>query len=536
MNFNLSSLFRGISKLSENPAVSLEAADLLTRQGWRLNNLTEDERRKIKPDKEGGLVLQLESDRDTYLIHNGSSGEFKQLKASSGLLMASGSSLDLDSEVIIDGQAQARILILEFDEQGRRIGKTRLPINKTVTYVPATGVGRVMLTLLIQGVGRVVVRNLSVRLVAALRVPFEGPDLLASQGWRLNSRPEDKRPKIEQDNEGGLVLQIESDRNTYLIHNGSSGEFKQLKPGSGILMASGSSLNIASAIIVDGVAQASILILEFDEQDQPVSKTRLPVNTPVTYAPAAGVARVLLTLMIKGSGRVVFRNLSVHPVAALLMPFDAPDLLTHHGWRLNNLWGHERPKIEQDDDGGLVLQIENGGEIYLIHNGSSGEFKQLKAGSGLLIESGSSLNFDSDITVEGEAQVSFLLLEFDEQGRRVGKTRLPINTPVPYAPGVGVERVMLTLMIRGSGRVVVRSLSVHPASTNLTHRILSTLAADMPVSDGSSYSATIPLNVAIVTDEFMYNFYRGALLFGEKIAHRLNRSQPSSLKVRGLVS
>ena len=133
---------------------------------------------------------------------------------------------------------------------------------------------------------------------------------------------------------------------------------------------------------------------------------------------------------------------------------------------------------------------------------------------------------------------------------------LPVNVINTYAPAGGVARVLLTLMIRGSGHLVLRNFSVRPvtrltllfetlsswyrdgkqwrqsraskrASTannkikapatapvgsarNLTHQILSALAGGVPVSNGSSYGGILPLNVAIVTDEFMYNFYRGA--------------------------
>jgi glycosyltransferase involved in cell wall biosynthesis len=523
MSFDASSPFTS-STAPEILSLPFRGPALLARHGWRLNNLPEAKRPKIEQDSERGLVLETNNEGDTYLIHNGSSGEFRQLKPGSGFPMPSGSSLHLKSGVILDGPERASILILEFDKEGQYVGKTRLPVNCSVTYAPPGGADRVMLTLMIHGSGRAVIQNVSVHPVANLPVPLDGPALLTRHGWRLNNLPEAKRPKIEQDSEGSLNLHIETDGDTYLLHNGSSGEFKQLKPGSGIITPSGSSFNLDSDIVLDGPSRATILILEFDEQGLRVGKTRLPINCPTTYAPPCGVERVMLTVMIQGAGRAVVRTLTVQPLSAVQVPFDGPDLLTRHGWRLNNRAEATRPRIGQDNEGALVLHIESDRDTYLIHNGSSGEFKKLKPGSGFVMPSGSSLHLNSQVVLEGPARASILILEFDEEGRHLGKTRLPINSPVMYAPRPGAERVLLTLMIHGSGRAIIQNLSVHPSGasalgsagapmglpTNLTHWILSTLATSLPVSNGSSYGANIPLSVAIVTDEFMYNFYRGA--------------------------
>ena len=243
------------------------------------------------------------------------------------------------------------------------------------------------------------------------------------------------------------------------------------------------------------------------------------------------------------------------------VPFDAPQSLTGLQWRLDRLPQDSKLRVEADADRGLVFHVDNDRWRYLIHNGFRDEFQQLRPGSGLPVTSGSSLRLKCAISSDGVLS-RILVLEFDEQGRRLGATKLPVNTSVDYKPAAGVARVLLTLMMSGSGHLVLRNFSVHPVTLvtllrdtlsywhrrtvtrasavqgalsgwyrrrknlrrkaakkkpaprgphlNLTHQILSALAADVPVSDGSAYGATIPLNVAIVTDEFMYNFYQGA--------------------------
>jgi glycosyltransferase involved in cell wall biosynthesis len=180
--------------------------------------------------------------------------------------------------------------------------------------------------------------------------------------------------------------------------------------------------------------------------------------------------------------------------------------------------------------------------FYLVLNGDTRDFKRCNVFKGVAAEC---LN-GREISVFGQSDsglnCSLVIVEYNEKNVRAGHVSIALNNAAIYRRPPGIRRCMLALRFAGSGRCTIFGVRVAEAPSNLVpssstaspfseekgltasdkqlsprwqiptlaYDALIELAKTLPVSNGSRYHKRIPLKVGIITDIFMYNFYKDA--------------------------
>lgn len=242
---------------------------------------------------------------------------------------------------------------------------------------------------------------------------------------------------------------------------------------------------------------------------------------------------------------------------------------THGRFLRGRLWSASGSmlSVHIDDRLRTAIYSNSASPVYLVCAGTAADFKRLSSGAGILAAPGSTLSVDSDLECTGDLKVMVVVVEYDAEGIRLNATDIPVGQATSIALSERTERVLVTLRIVGSGSLVCRYLDVTSlnqqdqncepryerawetaqvalaeaaaelanartdlanirsldegvvASTEPTsktgaalasayHAMLETLADELPKSSGSHHFGKIPLRVAIITDIYMFNFYK----------------------------
>lgn len=178
--------------------------------------------------------------------------------------------------------------------------------------------------------------------------------------------------------------------------------------------------------------------------------------------------------------------------------------------------------------------------VYLVLNGDSRHFKKINPFKGVAVECLDGMEVSVLGQIDGGVSCSLILIEYDEKNVRSSHQSIYINKSTVYRPALGTRRCLIALRFAGSGRCSIFGVRiVKPTSrpaislssvqkdsqTNglvspsrqlvaqgyiptLAYTALVELAKSLPVSNGCRYHKKIPLKVGIITDLYMYNFYK----------------------------
>lgn len=256
--------------------------------------------------------------------------------------------------------------------------------------------------------------------------------------------------------------------------------------------------------------------------------------------------------------------------------------------KVENTWNTTRAEsvdIRLSRSGRTVVTSSSKQSVYLVLAGNERQFRALDEHCGINIDAGAAyvVHLDAEPSTEVRAEVH--LLEYDSDGKRTGVTQIDARRRVLYIPPEGVDRLLVTVRVRGTAPLELGGLDLavvdRPSGTRsgvkvvdfgaagtepqrqtdrdldafatslrevvlagqragkvldrvqdrlvaasepksfrgggslearrLTRELLIQLASTLPQSNGSEYFAEkLPFHAAIVTDEYMLNFYKDA--------------------------
>lgn len=200
-------------------------------------------------------------------------------------------------------------------------------------------------------------------------------------------------------------------------------------------------------------------------------------------------------------------------------------------WFLNLENHHVRLK---ESSVGMNLYFANRRQFssYLVHNGRTSSFKKVPSSDGVIAS-----NLDVGFFGSSSRTLSckLLILEFDAAGNRIGTITVKMNNSYSYVPKQGVKKNIVAIEFKGYGNACIhaikmnalQSMVMNRTSTSigaqgfvsdesvdkwryLFHDTLLNLARAIPRSNGSRYYSKLPFKVGIITDIYMYNFYKDA--------------------------
>lgn len=264
------------------------------------------------------------------------------------------------------------------------------------------------------------------------------------------------------------------------------------------------------------------------------------------------------------------------------------------GLPVENAWNVTRADsvdIALSRAGRTVVTSSTMDSVYLVHAGDERSFRRIDDQHGIGIDPNKSYVIHLDALANAEVRAEVHLLEYDAAGERSGFTQIGPRRRVLYLPPEGVDRVLLTLRVRGTASLELGGLEItavdSPSGTRsgvkvvdfeseatasqqeadhdlksfaaslrevvsagqragkvlgqvqdrlaaastphstaggcslearrLTRELLVQLASTLPQSNGSEYfSEKLPFHAAVVTDEYMLNFYKDAF---EKVTY-----------------
>lgn len=205
----------------------------------------------------------------------------------------------------------------------------------------------------------------------------------------------------------------------------------------------------------------------------------------------------------------------------------------------------------------LVFQVKlTDKPAYIVHGARSEDFPELSPDAGISLKKDARFTLSFNGFTTAEAQATMVVLEYGEDRKRVGTFTVPLKSTVPYTPGDEVRHVVIAIRLAGSGKVTISRLSAEPMAgaapaqaaaaekemqalsedaeewrrrahdweaqyyeahrelsrpaARLGHAALLRLADTIPESNGSRYFSKLPIRLAIVTDVYMFNFYKDA--------------------------
>lgn len=255
---------------------------------------------------------------------------------------------------------------------------------------------------------------------------------------------------------------------------------------------------------------------------------------------------------------------------------------------VENAWNTTRAgsvDISLSRTGRTVVTSSTSESVYLVHAGDERQFRILGDQSGIDIDPGLAYVIYLDAVARAEVRTEVHLLEYSSAGKRTGVTQIDARRRALYLPPEDVDRVLVTLRVRGTAPLELGGLEIttvdRPTGTRsgvkvvdfgaagtesqqqadqdldafatslrevvmagqragkvldrvqdrlvaadeaksskgggslearrLTRELLVELASTLPQSNGSEYfSEKLPFHVAVVTDEYMLNFYKDA--------------------------
>ncbi len=106
-----------------------------------------------------------------------------------------------------------------------------------------------------------------------------------------------------------------------------------------------------------------------------------------------------------------------------------------------------------------TIEVPSGKSIYVTLGTSPGNFQSLKRGTGMKVTNEELHLLSLERAPDNNIKHSLLVLEYNAAGERIGTARSADGMTMRYRPGPGVDRVVITLRAKGSGKLVIRRLS-----------------------------------------------------------------------------
>lgn len=230
------------------------------------------------------------------------------------------------------------------------------------------------------------------------------------------------------------------------------------------------------------------------------------------------------------------------------LPMYGSASLDRSGWCINKTVKKNEFVIKNDSNGHLILNLKkNDATFYFIHNATSSQLTKIKRDSG--IDASRKIVFEVGVICSPGLRSHLVVMRYDKSGSRTKLEKLPTNEVVEITPHDATHRVVVAIAFRGEGTAVINGVRLEFAeharsadpifspnnarrklpelgvskqtaemraphhtvvcsSKGISHRLLLDMASALPKSDGCRYYKKLPYKVAIVSDIYMYNFYK----------------------------
>jgi len=217
----------------------------------------------------------------------------------------------------------------------------------------------------------------------------------------------------------------------------------------------------------------------------------------------------------------------------ILFPFKYDDV------SINEVW-----KVDRDDvgrslsmkvrDGKLFIKSLNGERhLNLICGGSRRDLRALTRGIGIKVDGGGRLDLEFDVKSRG-VQIKLILVEYNVNHQRIAATGFPPNKKSHLILQPESKYFLVAIRIQGKGMAAISNVAINGSiggvelegkrkidnidfnqsarseASYLLHDFLVDISKDIPQSNGSRHLTPVPYRIGIVTDEYMYNFYKDA--------------------------
>ena len=139
----------------------VSGAKKLSSLGWNSTAGKASKFISIKSTRDGTVIT---NSRDDYFnfIHNAQINEFKKISKTSGISIAKNEELSLLLIGTVSGNLKCSLNILEFSNDGSRIGIQRAALNKEFSYKPKKQVSKIALNLRIEGRGQLFLKQIEI--------------------------------------------------------------------------------------------------------------------------------------------------------------------------------------------------------------------------------------------------------------------------------------------------------------------------------------------------------------------------------------
>ncbi|MBD3667299.1 MAG: glycosyltransferase, partial [Kangiella sp.] len=171
--------------------------------------------------------------------------------------------------------------------------------------------------------------------------------------------------------------------------------------------------------------------------------------------------------------------------------------------------------------------------LYLVANGTEANFHEITIENGLQARA-EILVLELSCEKHGSIEVEFGLIEFGADFKRTRIVQQNIDNPLRYQPSAECRRFLPFIKVSGTGKCVINALYVSKeekpvvlanstaqsikekatepdtklVKSNLTLDLACALSQQINTSNGIKLYKKQPYSVAIITDEYMFNFYK----------------------------
>lgn len=343
---------------------------------------------------------------------------------------------------------------------------------------------------------------------------------------------------------------------TYLIGEDGSGSFARMTSG-GLEVEPGQVYEFGASVAVEGGARARIIILEYDETGNRFGTQRYSAEQSVCYVAPLGVRRILLTLRFEGPGSVAVQEIVCklrrkaratsqgharsngadvgHASVPLVggdttvsLPVKASWISANDTWRMPDT---DQVSFRNLADGTLRVESHDASNAqYLVLNGTTSDFRQISAGHGIAVRPGSGFLLKVDLARIQGLNLKIVVVEFDDKGKRLGFNDYLPNSAVIHGVNAKAARTLLALRVKGKGVVdlsvfeceffsrVAAPTKIAPETSSavgtgvatIANMLLQVGARRIPESNGSRHHSKAPYSVGVISDVYMFNFYKDA--------------------------
>lgn len=300
----------------------------------------------------------------------------------------------------------------------------------------------------------------------------EGPVLLAKH-W-ASSNP--KAISVTLDREkNSVIFNLSNEKPHYILCGGNTSDFDQLTEASGIKINTGTSFSILTVAILTGEVKAMVRLLEFDESRKRINTQDFKINTFGTFVPHANTHYIIFSIRIVGTGTLELKKLRCIPIKTATLLGRAPEMV-----------------IEAPAPTALPQTIPR----RPAPGPMLSESLRLRA----LLESVANEVGRTVATLEGSTHTNGDL----------------------YWPMAELQKLTETISEEKSKNYMWQRRAIgweekfnsaddgNRRKTAFSHATLIAMALSMPSSNGCRYFKKFPYKLAIVTDVYMYNFYKDA--------------------------